>query len=123
MTYGKQSTSDLRRSPYPEDIPDQQAGSERFTRRLRDARDSLPSYGASLCGGTERITLDRLRQPAASAALGLGAIPTTLAAPVSSRSRTSPASAEPYSPPSQPSYHLAAPGMVREIAQLLVQCR
>ncbi len=52
---------EFRRFPYPESIPEHQAGSERFTRRLRVARDSLPSYESMLRGGTEQITLDRLR--------------------------------------------------------------
>ena len=52
---------EFRRFPYPETIPDYAAGSERFTRRLRIARDSLASYEPLLRGGSEQITLDRLR--------------------------------------------------------------
>ena len=55
------TVDEFRRFPYPESIPESQAGSERFTRRLRIARDSLPSYESMLRGGTEQITLDRLR--------------------------------------------------------------
>jgi hypothetical protein len=46
---------------YPQDIPDNRAGSERFTRRLRIAQASLPGYESLLTGNEMRIELDQLR--------------------------------------------------------------
>jgi energy-coupling factor transporter ATP-binding protein EcfA2 len=46
---------------YSEDVPDNQAGSERFTRRLRIAQASLPGYERLLTGNDMRIELDQLR--------------------------------------------------------------
>ena len=43
------------------EVPAEQAGVERYRRRLRQAQNSLPSYQALLRGGTEEITLDQLR--------------------------------------------------------------
>jgi hypothetical protein len=55
------SIDDFRRFPYPESAGEREAGAERFYRKLREARDSLPSYESMLGGGTERISLEELR--------------------------------------------------------------
>ena len=52
---------DFRRFPYPESAGESEAGAERYYRKLREARDSLPSYEPLLLGTTERITLEQLR--------------------------------------------------------------
>jgi hypothetical protein len=46
---------------YPDAIAERHAGAERFFKKLREARDSLPSYEGMLRGGTQDITLDQLR--------------------------------------------------------------
>ena len=46
---------------YPKDIPESRAGSEQFTRRLRIAQASLPSYEMLLTGNDVRKELDQLR--------------------------------------------------------------
>jgi hypothetical protein len=46
---------------YPKDIPESRAGSEQFTRRLRIAQASLPSYETLLTGNDMRVELDQLR--------------------------------------------------------------
>lgn len=58
------SLEGFRRFQYGDDvavIPAAQAGVARYRRRLQLARDSLPSYQGLLEGGTQEITLDRLR--------------------------------------------------------------
>ena len=46
---------------YPRDIPQRRAGSEQFTRRLRTAQASLPSYETLLTGDDVHVELDELR--------------------------------------------------------------
>ena len=59
------SLEEFRRFPgYRNDggtVAEGHAGAERYRRRLRLAQDSLPSYADLLRGGTQEITLDRLR--------------------------------------------------------------
>jgi len=52
---------DLRSFPYPEAAGEREAGAERYYRKLREARDSLPSYEGMLRGGDQEIDLERLR--------------------------------------------------------------
>ena len=52
---------DFRRFPYPNTAGAGDAGLERYYRKLREARDSLPSYESKLRGGTEPIALEQLR--------------------------------------------------------------
>ena len=52
---------EFRQFPYPKDVQEHKAGAERYIKRLRDARDSLPSYESMLRGGTAQIALDQLR--------------------------------------------------------------
>ncbi|MGW5866551.1 hypothetical protein ACWFRJ_30745 [Streptomyces sp. NPDC055239] len=47
--------------PYPKEIAEGGAGSERYVMRLRHAQESLASYEPLLRGVSEGITLDRLR--------------------------------------------------------------
>ncbi len=56
------SIDDFQRFDYDQaSVPPGQAGAERYLIRLRKAHDSLDSYRALLRGGTEEISLDRLR--------------------------------------------------------------
>jgi energy-coupling factor transporter ATP-binding protein EcfA2 len=55
------SLEEFRAFRYPKDIPESRASSEQFTRRLRIAQASLPSYETLLTGNDVRIELDQLR--------------------------------------------------------------
>jgi hypothetical protein len=56
------SIDDFQRYQYREGVvPEGDASSERYLRRLRLAQESLPSYAALLRGGVAQVTLDKLR--------------------------------------------------------------